>query len=342
MNEYIVVNDLKAEQSITGSGDDALLKDKCTQASRIWDRLTRRFFFELAATYRFDFQEGYVLMLYDQDLLSLTTLTNGDGNALGTYYLYPLRFSPKRWIELDQSGGDIFTYSTTPQRCIQVAGLWGYHADYDYAWASSGDEVENNPLTAAGTTLTVNNGVKNFKVQQMLKIESEQVYVVEWQDSSDTVQDAPLMATATTLNVSDGTLFKVNQTLRVDAEEMLVTGISTNALTVTRARGNTYGASHAAATAIYTTDVTGNSLTVERGCNGTTAASHVQNTAITIWQPDPDVQRWVLRLAAWLYAQKDAPFERTASIELGTVTIPAAMPPDIAAAAKGYRRVRIG
>jgi len=342
MNEYISYSAVKAEQNITGSGDDTLLKDKCTQASRIWDRLTRRRFFELSATHRFDYQEGYQLMLYDQDLLSLTTLTNGDGNALGTYYLYPLRFSPKRWIELDKSGGDIFTYSTTPQRCIQVAGLWGYHADYDYAWPSSGDEVENDPLTAAGTSLTVNSGVKNFRVQQMLKIGSEQVYIVKWQDSSDTVQDNPLTAAATTLNVSDGTLFKVNQTILVNAEEMLITAISTNALTVTRARGNTYAASHAAATAIYTSDVTGNKLTVERGANGTTAASHDQNTAISIWQPDPDIQRWVLRLAAWLYAQKDAPFETMVSPELGAVIVPAAIPVDIAAAAKGYRRVRVG
>lgn len=265
MNEYINFSDLKTEQGITGSGDDTLLKDKCTQASRIWDRLTRRRFFELMATHRFDFQEAYQLMLYDQDLLSLTTLTNGDGNPLITYYLYPLRFSPKRWIELDRSGGSIFTYATTPQRCIQVEGLWGYHADYDNAWASSGD----------------------------------------------TVQDDPLSSSATTLNVSDGTNFAVQQTIKVESEQQYITAIATNALTVTR------------------------------GVNGTTAASHVQNKAITIWQPDPDIQHWILRLANWLYRQKDAPFETIALPELGTVTIPAAMPVDIAAAAKGYRRVRI-
>ncbi len=266
MNEIIDFGSLRTYLAITGTGDDTLLEAVCTRASRIWGRLTRRHFFELAATHRFDYQEGHQLMLYDQDLLSLTTLTNGDGNALSTYYLYPLRFSPKRWIELDKSGGDIFTYSTTPQRCIQVAGLWGYHADYDYAWASS----------------------------------------------LDTVQDNPLSNSATTLNVSDGNKFAIQQTIKIESEQLYITAIAPNALTVIR------------------------------GVNGTTAASHVQTTAITIWIPDPDIVHWVTRLANWLYRQKDAPFEKTAFPAVGTVTIPAAMPVDIAAAAKGYRRVRVG
>jgi len=266
MNEIVDFGSLKTYLSVTGTGDDTLLKAICTRASRIWEKLTQRQYYELAATHRFDFQEGYQLMLYDADLLDTTTLTNGDGNALATYYEYPLRFYPKRWLELDQSGGDIFTYSTTPQRCIQVAGLWGYHTDYDNAWASSGDTVQDAPLTAAATTLNVTSG-GNFAVQQTIKVESEQLYI---------------------------------------------TAISTNA------------------------------LTVGRGKNGTTAASHIATSAITIWTPDADIQHWAMRLAAWLYRQKDAPFEKTAFTDVGVVTVPAAMPVDIAAAAKQYRRVRIG
>ena len=268
MNEYVTYATVKEYLNITGTGDDDLLVSICTRASRIWDRLCRREFFETLATHRFDFQEGYLLMLYDVDLLSVTTLTNGDGNTIANtgYWLYPLHFFPKRWIELDQSGGDIFTYSTTPQRCIQVDGLWGYHADYDNAWASSGDTVQDDPLTAA----------------------------------------------ATTLNVSDGTKFAVQQIIKVDSEQLYITAISDNALTVARGR------------------------------NGTTAAAHDADTAITIWQPDADIVHWVMRLAAWLYAQKDAPFEKQAYPDVGVVSVPTAMPVDIAAAAKGYRRIRIG
>jgi len=268
MNEIVDFGSLKTYLSVTGTGDDTLLKAICTRASRIWDKLTQRQFYELSATHRFDFQHGYILHFYDQDLLSATTLTNGDGNALATYYEYPLRFYPKRWIELDQSGGDIFTYSTTPQRCIQVAGLWGFHTDYTNAWASSGDTVQNDPQIAAGATSITVADAGNFKVQQNIKIGSEQFYITATDEDTEI-------------------------------------------------------------------------LTVTPGINGTTEAIHLKDAAITIWTPDADVAHWVMRLSAWFYKQKDAPFEKTAFPDVGVVTVPAAMPPDIAAAAKQFRRVMI-
>jgi len=266
MNEYVTYSDLKTYLGITGTGDDALLKDCCERASRIWDTLTRRRFYELKATRYFDYQDDYKLHLHD-DLLSVTTLTNGDGNTISSsdYYLYPLNAYPKRWIEIDKAGGEFFTYSTTPQKAISVEGLWGYHDDYDNAWL----------------------------------------------DSGDTVQDDPLSSSATTLNVSDGSNFKVQQVVKIGDEQLYITAIS------------------------------GNVLTVERGKNGTTAASHDQGTAIYIWAPPADVVHWVLRLAAWLYKAKDAPFMKTGFKDLGIVEVPAALPPDIRDAALRYRRPRL-
>ena len=343
MNEYANYVTLKRYMGITETGDDSLIQDICTQASRIWDRLCReRFFYEKLATWYYDYADNYQLFL-NADLLSLTTLTNGNGDAIPAtdYFLYPLNDYPKTWIEIDKGSGNYFTYETTKQRALSVAALWGYHADYDNAWADSGDTVEDNPLTAAATSLTVNNGVRNFTVQQMLKVGSEQIYVAKWQDTGDTVQDNPLTAAATTLNVSDGTLFKAGQTVKIDAEEIYVSSISANALTVIRARGGTYGASHANGTAIYTSDVTGNSLTVTRGRNGTTAAQHAQDAAISIWEPDPDVVHWVRRIAAWLYTQKDSQvFGTTGYPEIGVVEVPADLPVDIKRAALDFRRRR--
>lgn len=262
-NEYVWYADLKTYLGISGTGDDTLLKSICTRASRVWDRLCRREFYESLGTERFDYSEPYRLRL-DLDLLEVTTLTNGDGNTISAsgFFLYPTRSYPKRWIELDRSGGTIFTYSATWQRCIQVLAKWGYHSDYSNAWVSSGDTVQSDPLAAGGTTLAVTAGT-NFKVQQMLQIGSEQLYV---------------------------------------------SAISTNNLTVVRAQ------------------------------NGTTDAAHAQNAAISIWQPDHDVQHWVLRLAAWLYKQKDAPFEKSSMPSMGVVTVPADLPVDIKEAVKMYRR----
>jgi len=267
VNEYVTYDDLKTYLGITGTGDDALLKRICTGASHIWDTLARRRFYEEQATKYFNFQTAYELFVAPEDLLSVTTLTNGDGNAISSsdFYLYPLNRYPKLWIEIARSSGTYFTYSTTRQRAISVAGLWGWHNDYDHAWEDSGDTVQDDPLGAAATSLNVSDG-DNFQVQQMVKIESEQVYI---------------------------------------------------------------------------TAIAGNALTVERGKNGTTAAEHAQGAAISIWQPAYDVEHWALRLAAWLYRQKDAPFMKVGFPQMGVVAVPASLPPDIREAALRYRRVRV-
>jgi len=264
-NEYVSYEDVKTYLGITGTGDDDLLVDISTRASRIWDKLTRRFFYEMRETRYFDYEDEYVLHL-NADLLSLITLTNGDGTEIESddYILYPLNLYPKLRVECDKSTTG-FVYTSTRQRAISILGLWGWHDDYDNAWASSGDAVQDDPLTAAATSLNVSEG-GNFKVQQMLKIGDEQLYVQA---------------------------------------------------------------------------ISANALTVARGRNGTTAASHVKNTAISIWQPPADVVHWCLRLAAWLYRQKDAPFLKVGFRDLGVVEVPAALPPDIEEAAKRYGRVRV-
>jgi len=267
VNEYVTCDDLKIYLGLTGTGEDALLKRICTRASRIWDTVTQRRFYEEEATKYFDFQTPYELFVAPDDLLSVTTLTNGDGNAIsaGDFWLYPLNRYPKLWVEIDRSSGEYFTYSATRQRAISVAGLWGWHDDYDHAWKDSGDTVQDDPLGAEAASLNVSDG-DNFKAQQMAKIESEQVYITEIAD---------------------------------------------------------------------------NVLTVERGKNGTAAADHAQGAAISIWQPAHDVEHWALRLAAWLYRQKDAPFMKVGFPQLGVVEVPASLPPDIREAALRYRRVRV-
>jgi hypothetical protein len=62
--------------------------------------------------------------------------------------------------------------------------------------------------------------------------------------------DSPLSATATTMNVTLGTDFAIGQTVLVESEQMLITNIAANALTVRRALNGTTGATHALNTAI--------------------------------------------------------------------------------------------
>lgn len=109
-----------------------------------------------------------------------------------------------------------------------------------------------------------------------------------WRDSGDTVQDNPLSDSATTLNVSDGSNFETYQYIRIEDEYLLITSISTNA------------------------------LTVERGVLGTTASAHVANTQIDTLQIHDVARSAVRRLVV---AEFLNPGELNSSISVNGATV---------------------
>lgn len=143
-----------------------------------------------------------------------------------------------------------------------------------------------------------------------------------WAESGDTVHDNPLSASAIALTVGDvegpdstGTRvrFAVGQLLRIEDEYLHVLAI--NPLT----------------------DV----LTVRRGANGTTATIHASGTVIEVYQPPEDVRQACLRVAAWLYKQKDAGFVQSAGGLRGQIAVPPALPDDVQQILAPYIRVRV-
>ncbi len=85
-------------------------------------------------------------------------------------------------------------------------------------------------------------------------------------------------ASDTTLTVSSGAAFKTGQTLRIESEQLYVSAIS------------------------------GNNLTVTRGVNGTTAATHADGTAISILAHPRAVAEATLQQAALIWARRAAGF----------------------------------
>lgn len=69
-------------------------------------------------------------------------------------------------------------------------------------------------------------------------------------DSTSDLNGAISTTSETSITVDDGTDFEVNQNIKIDSEEMTITAISSN------------------------------TLTVVRGVNGTTAATHTDNTSV--------------------------------------------------------------
>jgi len=168
--------------------DDAKLFQYLTWASRRVERFCKgRRFCPRTETRSYDYQGDSREHILDDDLLSLTTLTVDDTEiSSSNYFLYPLSSYPKWKIEMDRGGGEIFTFSDTPQSAVDVLGVWGWHDRWGDAWADSSDTVQDSESVAAdATTLTVSDPdgddvdgwSPRLSAGHLLKIESEYLAV---------------------------------------------------------------------------------------------------------------------------------------------------------------------
>lgn len=111
------------------STDDNLLGDLISRAEGMIDAYTGRNFEAVTATKYFGSEvvSGQDLMLYGEDLLTVTKLTNGNAVEVtsGNYRLFPRNDSPKWIIRLDESQSWSFSDGDSE---ISVAGTWGYSA----------------------------------------------------------------------------------------------------------------------------------------------------------------------------------------------------------------------
>ncbi len=115
----------------TSATDDAIIDDLITQASRLIDRLTGRTFYARAETRYYDTPRCAELWL-DDDLLTVTTLTNGDGTTLTTadYIEKPGNTKPTYALKIKAISNKVWTTAASGdgEGVIAVAGTWGYSA----------------------------------------------------------------------------------------------------------------------------------------------------------------------------------------------------------------------
>jgi hypothetical protein len=118
------------------------------------------------------------------------------------------------------------------------------------------------------------------KGEQTFQITGRWGYREFKEDSSTDLNDAAMTAAKTTVAVDDGTQFAIGQTIMIGAEQMLVTNIVTN------------------------------NLTVSRALNGTTAAAHTDNSDVYILRWPASVERAALVQTAriWTRAADFEPF----------------------------------
>ncbi len=115
----------------TSAVDDGILEKLVESASRSIDRFTGRTFYARTETRKFDTPTRGLTLWVDDDLLTITTLTNGDGTTIdsGDRVFLPANVTPKYAIELIGTTGISWQQSTTTNtstQAISVLGTWGY------------------------------------------------------------------------------------------------------------------------------------------------------------------------------------------------------------------------
>ncbi len=123
--------------------------------------------------------------------------------------------------------------------------------------------------------------------EQHFQIDGVWGYREHKEDSGTDLNDASMNTTKTAVAVDDGTQFAIGHTVMIGSEQMLITNISSNNLTVTRA------------------------------INGTTAAAHTDNSDVYILRWPASVERATLIQTAriWTRAADFEPFFVDADVD---------------------------
>ena len=226
-NAYITIEALKVHLERSDIQNDDKLQSFCVNASRLFDRFTRRWFYPQIETVYYDHPGQYnpsfevdslrstvapyipsnSELQLRRDLLELTTLTTKNGTITITsadYHLLKGRSyngTPYSRIVLDPNGTyTVFEYVNTPMKANAVTGIWGHHDDWSNAWRDSGDAVlDGSGINATVTTVTVTNA-SLFETLQTIRIDSEYMYITARDESAETltVQRAVNGSTAAT------------------------------------------------------------------------------------------------------------------------------------------------
>lgn len=280
--------DVKLALDVKGTArSDSQIDDSIESARDSIEGLLHRRFYTKFETAYFDwpnFQATYPWKVYfdERELADITAtvpvvVSGGVTITAADIFFGPWNYAPPyTFMELNRASNESFGHGSTPQREISVQGAFGYWDKFRTA-GTLGLALSDT----TGTSAQVSNGAA-VGVGDVLLCGSERMLVTNrnWTSTGDTQQGSGVStasAADTLLGVPDGTKYSTGETVLLDAETMLVTGIAGNNLIVKRAWDGSVLATHTGA-AIYAS----RTLTVTRGDLGTTAATHSLSAALFV------------------------------------------------------------
>ena len=203
-NSYGNLATLKTMMDITGTGNDTELLQSLEMASRSIDAFCRRYFYITSETRQFRGKGSRLLL--NTDLLSITTLTT----------LKSDRSTDKTWASTDY---ELFPLGDTV---------------YPKEWIELSDDT-----TAGSFASGIRRGVQIAGMFGYGNGSSTTPY-----QSATTTNDGSFSASDTTFTATAGSSLNIGETILIDSEQMYITNISSNTITVQRGMNGTTGASH--------------------------------------------------------------------------------------------------
>ena len=133
---YASLDDCKAYHNIksTNAVDDSIISLMLESASRTIDNQTGRIWYTHTTTKYFDMPRKHSsLLVFDEDCVSITTLTNGNGVAFAStdFVLYPYEGPPYDSLGLVDNPTMSWSYITNRQKVISALGVFGRNCATD-------------------------------------------------------------------------------------------------------------------------------------------------------------------------------------------------------------------
>ena len=185
MNYYVTRSDFlnfKDTNTPADAVDDAVIDAILEQASRFIDDYTGRKFYPRFETRLLDIPSTITRDLstlqFDDDLLSIDELLNGDGTAITEYILKEPNYTPYWCLKLRDTASVTWEpdSSGSSEQVISLSGIWGYHDRFAYAWKPITTlSVAITDITSLTLSVTSNNDLSKGSI---IKIGDEVMNVV--------------------------------------------------------------------------------------------------------------------------------------------------------------------
>lgn len=185
INPYCTLEELKAWGTTRGQAasidamDDAVMESIIEGVSRQIDQYCARTFYPRYETHYLTVPYGQndnSILFLDDDLLTVVTLTNGNGVAIASteYSLKPKNISPAYALQMISTSAYIWEPTTAGayENAIALAGWWGFHNRYTQRAFVSGGTLgaAMADTTTKSCTLTAGHTVKPGDI---IRIDSE-------------------------------------------------------------------------------------------------------------------------------------------------------------------------